>query len=126
MMDMISAAQGAIDESTLLKTVAVAAELPLRQLPMAMSCGGEITPESRGLTSGRAAQTLPYHNVGADGSRFADRNLGGDVCNQIRLNSLDGSCALCRCMHRQRPAIFTKCCNEAQRVANLLSGCIVD
>jgi hypothetical protein len=44
-----------------------------------MSDGDEIIPESRGLTSGRAAQVSPYHNVGANGSRFADRILVGDV-----------------------------------------------
>jgi hypothetical protein len=46
---------------------------------MAMSDGGEIIQESRGLTSGRAAQASPYHDLEASVSRFADRNLGGDV-----------------------------------------------
>ena len=40
-----------------------------------MPDGGEIIPESRGMNGGRAAQASPYHNMGANGSRFADRNL---------------------------------------------------
>jgi hypothetical protein len=72
-MDMTSAAQGAVDGSTLLKVVISQRSFRCVNCRWQISDGGEVIPESRGLTSGRAAQASPYHSLRANGSRFADR-----------------------------------------------------
>ena len=75
-----------------------------------MSDGGEIIPESRGLNGDRAARASPYHSLGANGSRLADRIPGGDVI-KFALNSLEGSCAQWRCTVGVMRFV-TKCCSE--------------
>ena len=76
-----------------------------------MSDGGEIIPESRGLNGGRAARASPYHSLGANGSRFADRIPGVMSVIKFALNSLEGSRAQWRCIVGVMRFV-TKCYSE--------------
>jgi hypothetical protein len=57
------------------------------------------------MNGGRAAQALPYHSLGTNGSRLADRIPGGDVI-KFALYSLVVPRAVA--MHRRRHAIYHK------------------